>query len=70
MPGFLDNQTITIPCPACGHQHRKTIGWIKANDHIPCVCNRRIDLNKSQFVSELAKVDRSVDDLRRTLRDL
>lgn len=69
MPGFFDNQSIDIPCPKCGKKHPKTTGWLKANNHIVCGCGARINLETSGLKSGLASADRSLDDLRRTLRN-
>ena len=44
MAGFLDNQSIEIPCPDCGHKTAKTVGWIKANKKFICRCGAQINL--------------------------
>lgn len=71
MSGILDDQTIDFPCPKCGHKHRKTVAWLKANRHLTCSrCAANIAIDNSNFVSGIQKVDKAMDDLRRTLRSL
>lgn len=64
---FFDSQSIEIPCPKCGAKHPKTIGWIKANDKIVCGCGATLDLEKSQFVGELGKVEDELNALPKNI---
>lgn len=65
--GLFDSQSIEIPCPQCGHKHPKTIGWIKAHSEISCRCGVTVQLDKGQFVSEMAKVDKMLDEFPRKI---
>lgn len=67
MARLLDNQTIDIDCPACGHKSRKTVGWLKAHRDFACACGQTIHIEADQFRREIAKVDKAVDDLLRKL---
>lgn len=69
MPGFLDNEQIEIPCKNCGRKSKKSIGWIKSHTEFSCACGTRIRLQASQFKSEIAKVERSLGDLERSLKN-
>lgn len=64
---MFEDATIDIPCPGCGHKHRKTLGWIQANDHIACVCGASIELEKSGLTRGLDEVEKSLSDFKRNL---
>ena len=70
MPGFLDGQSVEIPCPSCGHKTAKTVGWLKANHHFTCRCGARIEIKDQGFTRGVADAERAMDDLRRSLRNL
>ena len=67
MSGTFDNQSISIPCPKCGHKTDKTVGWLKTNSQFACRCGERVNVDASQFRREIAKADRALDDFRRQL---
>lgn len=67
MIGILDKQTIGIPCEKCKRETPKTIGWIKANNQFTCACGTVIKIDASQFRGEIAKVERSFNDLQKTI---
>lgn len=67
MAGFFDGRSIDVPCPGCGRKHAKTIGWIKSNDVIPCGCGANIQLDKSQFVSEMRKAEAAIASIPRKI---
>jgi hypothetical protein len=60
MPGILDHQVIGVACPHCGHQHAKTIGWLKENNAIPCVCGQTIMLDPDDFAQALAEIEKQI----------
>lgn len=68
MAGFFDNQEIGIPCSKCGTKTNKSIGWIKGNSKFTCACGTVINLDSDQFRGEIAKVERSISNLQRTLK--
>ena len=55
-----DQQVIGIACPHCGHQHSKTIAWLKANDAIPCLCGRSVVLDPEDFALALAEIEQQL----------
>lgn len=64
--GFLDSETIEIPCEGCGKEHSKTIGWIKTHSEISCSCGATIKIDKSEFVRGISGVERALDGLMNT----
>ncbi len=36
MSNLLDDVTLGLDCPSCGHENPRTIGWIKAHDSYTC----------------------------------
>lgn len=68
--GILDEQTIEIPCEACGRKVEKTIGWIKRHSNFTCSCGTVINLKADGFRREIAKVERSVAELARSLKNI
>lgn len=68
MAGILDQAEIEIPCENCGRKTKKSIGWIKTQSQFTCACGTRINIDASQFKSEMAKVDRSFASLQNTLK--
>jgi len=67
MPGYFDDQSISIPCPECKKEHEKTIGWIKAHSSLACSCGVTITLDKSDLVSKLEDVERELDAIPREI---
>jgi len=63
----LDEASINIPCPQCGHTFGRSVGWIKRHTEFACPgCGAAIDAK--QFVSEFKKVDKSIADFQQTLK--
>jgi len=45
----LDDREIAFECPKCGHEIRKTIGWLKANQGLTCAgCGATMELRTEQ----------------------
>jgi len=45
----LDDREIAFKCPKCGHDIRKTIGWLKANQNLACAgCGATMELRTEQ----------------------
>jgi len=64
--GLIDDATIDIPCE-CGDVTPKSIGWLKSNDQFVCKCGRLIRINAGSLVKEVSNVDKSVEDLQKTI---
>lgn len=66
----LDKHEIKIPCERCGRKIKKSIGWIMTHSKYVRVCGTNIKIDTSQSRSEIAKVERSLADLHRALKNL
>lgn len=68
---MLEDFKLDIPCPACGQKTAKTIGWVKANDHLACAhCGRDFTLDRDQFLGEITKAEKSLAKFRRSFGKL
>ncbi len=62
---------VDLSCPQCQRKVKKTIGWIKQNTQFVCAgCGSIVKLKKDQFIRELTKADKAVDDFKRKLKDI
>ncbi|MEA3641875.1 MAG: hypothetical protein VBE63_18340 [Lamprobacter sp.] len=68
MSGIFDTTEIEIPCENCCRKIKKSIGWIKSHRQLTCGCGATIILDTNQFKTEIAKVERSLADLKRALK--
>ena len=71
MVDLFGNQSIDIPCPACGKAISKRIADIKRKPKFPCPvsgCNGAIDA--TDFVSGLKKAEDALDDFGRSIGDI
>jgi hypothetical protein len=66
---MFDNQTISIPCPECGHKTRKSIRWIRAHDEFTCQCGVVIRLERDKLLAGLEKAEGAIANLKRRLRN-
>lgn len=64
---FAD-QSLSIPCPQCGHEIEKTVGWIKANDQLTCGASIQIHPEREELLRGQLDYDKLVSDLGRNLR--
>jgi hypothetical protein len=64
------DESIEVSCPKCGKQHQKRIALLYDNPEFPCSCGVVLQCKSDTFVAEVKEVDRSIEDLRRTLRNL
>jgi transcription elongation factor Elf1 len=68
MKNLLDDQTIELACPNCGHKFKERIDRLKANPKLTCAgCATAINIDANQMSAEMAKVEKSLADLKRTL---
>jgi hypothetical protein len=66
---MFEKAEIPIPCD-CGRKTKKTVAWLKTHKDFTCGCGRRIEVDASQFNREMKKVDKAIDDFKRSLRRL
>ena len=72
-PPKVDSWEVPLECSKCGAQNKVTIAQIKREETIQCVgCGTKIKMiNKDRsFQNASEKVQRSLDELERTLRDI
>lgn len=56
MKSVLDEQTIDIPCPHCGHKLSQPIGQLKTVSKLTCsACGGSFDLDASELRRVLKK---------------
>lgn len=66
----LDDASIGLPCPKCGHEIQETIGRLKNDPDITCpACNTVIGIDAAQLRGGLEEAEESLSDLERTLRN-
>jgi transcription elongation factor Elf1 len=69
MAGHLDGAEIGIPCPGCGHNTKKSIGWLKTQNQLTCGgCGKVIELESSNFRQGMREVDASIKKLTDTFK--
>ena len=49
-----EDQSIPFPCPNCGTEIQKTVGWFLRNDHIGCGCGAHLRIDASALRAGLA----------------
>lgn len=67
MAGHLDSGRIDIPCPSCGHKHRKTIGWLKTHKQFTCAGCGKVEIQTSGFNKGMREVDAEIAKLTKSL---
>ena len=55
---LLDKAEITIKCPKCQRETKKTLGWLKANSRMSCDrCGAEIGFDKSGFTGPMKRIE-------------
>lgn len=68
MKNLLDGEVIEISCPHCGNKLKERIGKLKANPTLTCArCRGTVAIKADQMRGEIAKVEKALADLQRTL---
>lgn len=65
-----DTATIPIPCPNCGKKTETSIGWLKANKQMACMCGAVVDIDAEKLVTGIAKANDEFEKLRKGLGKL
>jgi hypothetical protein len=63
----LDDKTIEIPCRKCGQKHQKTIGWLKANNHLACSCGVILRFDMDEFIAAIKKAEDAIESIPRNI---
>lgn len=60
-----DDISLPITCKACGHEIKETIGRIKRDPVVTCVCGNqiRVNLNTEELDAQIAGLQRKIGDL-------
>ena len=66
--GFLDDESIEIPCPACGRRVKTTVGAGRRSPTIQCPGGHTINVEGSGFDREVIKAEKAVEDLLEKFR--
>jgi hypothetical protein len=69
MSGLFDDAEIPIPCPKCGRETQKSVGWIKSNDEFTCDCGQVIRLEADDFRRGIEESEDALEDLKRKLQN-
>lgn len=69
---MFEDQSISIPCPKCGHETAKLIGDLKRNHEFACGgCGRMIDADPTALIDQLENaIGKGKTRLGRTIRRL
>lgn len=62
----LSSSPMSIPCPSCGREIKKTIGYFKSHSYVGCTsCGQRIALDNARFRRGVDRADREMSKLNR-----
>lgn len=65
----FDDEIVEIPCNKCKRKNKKTINWLKQNNKLICKCGTEIVIESSQFKKEISKIEQSLEELDRILKN-
>lgn len=72
--GILDDASIDLTCPDCGHKTSKTIGWLRHDpDSFECAgCGETVVLDYTEpgLYEAFEGIDESVDSLQRAIEEI
>ena len=69
MAAIRDAQ-ISFPCPKCGDEIRKSLGWLDDHDTVVCdTCDTRIGLHKKDFQA-VSQIDRKLTELGKPFKGI
>lgn len=64
----FESARLTIRCPRCGQEHRKSIAWLRNNTDMPCAgCGQIIALESEELRAGIDEADQALADFRRNL---
>lgn len=67
-----DQNTIAIPCPNCGHETKKSLGWLQEHSDFTCAeCGLTFQTNGPAFADEVQRaIEKGALDLKGTITRL
>ncbi|MDP2322539.1 MAG: hypothetical protein Q8N51_00725 [Gammaproteobacteria bacterium] len=65
MTGLFDDTLLSLPCPNCGHETPKTIGWLKTHDEYTCACGGLIKLDLEECRRRVAVAEAEAARIKR-----
>ena len=64
----FDDVEINPACPKCGHDHRKTVRWLREERTFDCfMCGTRISIEDAPIRSALRNIEQVSQELDRML---
>lgn len=69
MSELFGHQEIGLPCPACGHETKKTFGWIKSHNEFICPCGMTVKLDREQMLRDIAPLEDAWRKLEQTIKN-
>ncbi len=68
MPGFFDDQTLTLTCGQCGHETEHTVSRLKTRPAVICPkCGVVTEFNAAEFREGIRRAEKALDDFWKTL---
>lgn len=70
MVNLFDATRVDVPCPVCGHNASRTIGWLEANKDsaVSCEnCARELNLGTPEFREALTELQTTLDKFRHAI---
>ncbi len=56
---MFDDVYLSLPCPKCSKETKKTLRWVKAHTAFVCDhCGAEVTLDKSKFTEPMAQIDK------------
>ncbi|PCJ75545.1 MAG: hypothetical protein COA53_06520 [Rhodobacteraceae bacterium] len=66
-PINFDKGVLSIPCPQCGNETQKSIGWIKRKDEFICAgCSNTVTYDANVLLSGLDSANKDLDAFSRS----
>lgn len=64
----VSNQELSIPCPRCGHETKKTVAWLKRNETFTCEkCESVVAPDSKKLFAAIKKAEKLAADLIRRI---
>ena len=68
---MFSKASISFSCSGCGHEAKKSMQWLRANDEFICpACGGTVSLESDQMAVALKQADHSAEMLRQRVRNL